>query len=457
MSLGGQVDHRKASTPEADASLRVGPGAAVVGTSMDERVRHRSYKRRQLVVASSPSRVEKTSESAHGWSISQTRTSAFLRGQVEFRRVRELGEDPVHFDRAITGSLDPHLFLHRWPPCSGKLRCDLREFAIPEFTEPLRFALVGLGIGIVVCLAWRHLRRRRRHGRAPRPIAIVGLLFAGAALAGYQRTGHLVVGLAVAVVLLAGGGLISDLAKLPLVPRMLLAVPGAILLAERSALPDPGWVRVFVAFVTVVGAGLVADLDRRNAQSGLGPVLLAVTMFGLWESVPDPDFALLLVGAALPLALLGWPVPLARVGSSGSAAASGLLAWAAAVGGRGLLSAVVAGSACLGLFVIEPVAHLLLRRRQSVLERLPPRLWVPVLVGLVQLGVDAACTRIAAWGRSPLEAGEIAAASLVAAIGLACALSTRAAPRSVADGPRVVAQRASRSPGPPVSSDANAS
>jgi len=362
----------------------------------------------------------------------------------------------VHVDRAITGSLDPHLFLHRWPPCSGKLRCDLREFTIPEFTEPFRFALVALGLGIVLGLAWRISRRRRRHGREPRPIAIAGLLFAGAALAGYQRTGHLVVGLAISVALLVGGGLISDLARLPLLARMLLAVPGAIVLAERSALPDPGWVRMFVAFVTVVGAGLVADLDRRNAPSGLGPVLLAVTMVGLYESVPDPDFALLLLGAALPLALLGWPVPLARIGSSGAAAASGFLAWAAAVGGRGLLSAVVAGSACLGLFVIEPVAHLLLRRRRSVLERLPPRRWVPVLVGLVQLGIVAACTRIAARGRSPLEAGEIAAVSLVAAIGLACALSTRAAPRSPQRGPPMGAQVVPP-PLPPISSDASAS
>ena len=359
----------------------------------------------------------------------------------------------MHVDRAIMGSLDPHLFLHHWPPCSGKLRCDLQEFRVPEFTEPLRFALVALGVGMVLSLAWRFARRPRRHSSPPRPIAIAGLLFAAAALAGYQRTGHLVVGLTVSVALLALGGLIADMARLPLLPRMLLAVPGAIVLAERSALPDPGWARVFVAFVTVVGAGFAADLDRRHERSGLGPVLLAVTMVGLWESVPDPDFALLLMGAALPLALLGWPVPLARVGSSGAAAASGFLAWAAAVGGRGLLSAVVAGSACLGLFVIEPVAHLLLRRRRSVLERLPRRWWMPVLVGLVQLGLVAACTQIRAWGRSPLEAGEIAAASLALAVLLACALSTRAIPRSVKRRPPVVAKIASPSPVLPVSSE----
>ncbi len=354
----------------------------------------------------------------------------------------------MHVDPAIMGSLDPHLFLRYRPPCSGRFHCDLQALTLPEFTEPLRFALIALGLGIIFGLAWRIVHRPRLHGRPRAPIAIAGLLFAATALAGYQSTGHLVVGLAVAVVLLAGGGLIADLASLPIPLHMLFAVPGAVVIADRSALPDPEWVRMFIAVVTVVGAGLVADLDRRNERSGLGPILLAVTMVGLYESVPDPDFALLLVGAAVPLALLGWPVPLARLGGSGAAVASGLLVWAAAVGGRGSLSAVIAGCACLGLFIIEPVAHLLLRRRRSVLERLPRRWWAPVLVGVAQLGIVAGCTRIAAAGRSPVEACEIAAVSLVVAVALACALSSRATPRSVEDGLSRVAPGAPPSPAP---------
>jgi hypothetical protein len=329
-------------------------------------------------------------------------------------------------DPVVLASLNRHLWLRNPGHCGSKLHCDLKALTVPEFTEPLRFGLFALGTGIVIALSWRLVRARRQTESSARPIALAGLLFAAAALAGYQRTDHLVVGLTVAVILLAAGGVIADAAKLPLIPRMLLAVPGAFVIAERSALPDPEWARLFVAVVAIVGAGLVADLDRRNAHSGIGLVLLAVTMIGLYESVPDPDFALLLVGAALPVALLGWPVPLARIGGGGAAAASGLLAWADAVGGRGRLSAVIAGAACLGLFAIEPLAHAALRRRRTVLERLPRRWWVPVLVGLVQLGLAAACTLIAASGRSPLEAGEIAAAAFVLAIAAACALSKRA-------------------------------
>jgi hypothetical protein len=289
------------------------------------------------------------------------------------------------------------------------------------------------------------------------PIPLAGLLFVGAAIAGYERTGHLVVGLAVSVTLLGAGGLIADATRLPLLVRMLLAVPGAFVLAERSALPDPEWARVFVAVLAVAGAGLVADLDRRNADSGLGPVLLAVTMVGLYESMPDPDFALLLVGAALPVALLGWPAPLARVGGAGAAAGSGLFAWADAVGGRGLLSAVIAGAACLGLFAVEPLAHAVMRRRRTMLERLPRRWWVPVLVGLVQLGLAAACTRIAAFGRSPLEAGEIAAVLFVLAIAAACALSKRAAHPDPSYGePAVAVKREPALPVLPQSSERSA-
>ena len=204
---------------------------------------------------------------------------------------------------------------------------------------------------------------------------------------------------------------------------MLLATPGAVVLATKSALPDPLWARVFVGALTVVGTGLIDSLDRRCYRLGLGPLLLAVTTVGLYETVPDPDFALLLVGAALPVALFGWPLPFARLGGPGAAAAAGFLAWADAVGGRGRLATVVAGAVCLGLFAIEPPAHWFLRGRQTILERLTPRLATPVVVSFVQLGLAAACTRIALGDRSPVQAGEIGGIGLLLAIVATYALS----------------------------------
>jgi hypothetical protein len=197
---------------------------------------------------------------------------------------------------------------------------------------------------------------------------------------------------------------------------MLLIVPGAVILAVGSALPDPLWARVFAGVTTVIGTGLIDSLDRRCRDLGLGPVLLAITIVGLYETVPDPDFALMLVGAALPVALLGWPLPLARLGTPGAAAAAGLLAWAGAVGGRGRLGTVVAGAACLGLFAVEPLTRVLLRGRKTVVEAMTPGPWTAVLVALVQLGLAAACTRIALDDRTPAEAGEIAGTALVVAV-----------------------------------------
>ncbi|MGH2930970.1 MAG: hypothetical protein ACRDL8_22385, partial [Solirubrobacteraceae bacterium] len=230
------------------------------------------------------------------------------------------------------------------------------------------------------------------------------------------------------------GGFVADVGKLALPARFVLALPGAVVLFGHSALPDPTWARAFAVGVAVLGSGLIADLDRRTAPLGLGPVLLAVTTFGLYESVPDPDFALLLFGAALPLALLGWPVALARLGGAGAGAAAGFMAWAGAVGGRGLLSAVIAGGACLGLFAIEPLARLVWLGRRSLFERLPRRYWVAPAVAAVQLGLAALSTRIAAFGRSPLRAGVIAGAGLLIAVFLACLLSVRRPVAVAADG-----------------------
>lgn len=322
-------------------------------------------------------------------------------------------------------SIDPHLFLRHRAPCHGRLACDLQALTLPEFVDPLLFGLIASAAGFLLCLGLRRTRRKVDPLRAIRPLPIGGLLFAAATLAAYQHTGHLVVGLGLSIILLVAGGLIGQIARLPSLPRMALTVPGAIVLGMWSALPDPRWARVFAAIVTVIASGLIDSLDSRGARLGLGPILLGVTFVGLYETVPDPDFALLLVGAALPLSLLAWPLPLVRLGSPGAAAAAGFLAWADAVGGRGRLGTVVAGAACLGLFAIEPIAHLILRGRSTILERLPARWWAPATIAFVQLGLVALCTRIALGETSPAKAAVISALALVLAVFATLVVSER--------------------------------
>src|SRR5579862_5465628 len=181
--------------------------------------------------------------------------------------------------------IDPHLLLRQRPPCAGRLACDLQAFTLPEFRQPLFVAFAALAVTAVVVLAWRLRPQsgKRDIGRGAVARASVpplaGVCFVCAALVGYERSGHLVRGLAVGTVLLALGGVAADVLRLTVIPRMAVAVPGSLVLAYRAALVPlvPRWVLLFMVVYATLGAGLVADSDRRLAGSGLGPVLFAVS------------------------------------------------------------------------------------------------------------------------------------------------------------------------------------
>jgi hypothetical protein len=99
---------------------------------------------------------------------------------------------------------------------------------------------------------------------------------------------------------------------------------------------------------TVVGGALVADCDRSWGRRGLTPVLLAVTVLGIYGTTPDTEHARVLAGVALPIALLGWPRPLASLGAAGSSVATALVSWTAVVDGLGRPGAVAGAIAGLG-------------------------------------------------------------------------------------------------------------
>ena len=85
-------------------------------------------------------------------------------------------------------------------------------------------------------------------------------------------------------------------------------------------------------------AVVLADFDVRWRHRGLGPVLLPVSLLGVYATVPDTEMALVALGAALPLSLLGWPVALASWGRAGAWAVAGSLVWVTASGGVGRAS-----------------------------------------------------------------------------------------------------------------------
>jgi hypothetical protein len=180
----------------------------------------------------------------------------------------------------------------------------------------------GLAAGAVaalLCLAVWALRRRRRPG-GPVPVAGAGLAAAGVAA------------------LAATGGF--------------------------AARPGPGPLAWGAAAAVAAGA-LLADFDHRRRADGLTTALLAVTAAGVWATVPDVEAAVVVLGAFLPFALLGWPLLRSgppSLGPAGALAVAGLLAWAALAGGAGRPGSWAGALACLGVLATEPLAGRLDRR-----------------------------------------------------------------------------------------------
>jgi hypothetical protein len=240
--------------------------------------------------------------------------------------------------------------------------------ASPEFPIGLRFGLIGLAIGLAAGLA-----RRAEYG-PPAAAASAGLLFAAAVALGLREALALPDGLALGLIVLAGAGAAGALPAGGLLAPV-LAVPGSWLVVSGSGLMLDRWAQLLVGTAIVVGGWLVATVDASWRREGLGPVLLAISVAGVYTTVPDTEQALVALGAALPLALLGWPWPLAALGRAGAYAATGALCWVVAAGGTARGSAIVGGVACLGLFALEPAARLLAAGRTGGPEDGPRGRW----------------------------------------------------------------------------------
>jgi hypothetical protein len=349
---------------------------------------------------------------------------------------------PAVLQRALAP--DPRLEPRARAACAGHLRCDLNGFRLPEFAAGCRLGAVVLAVVVVAAWAARHVRRGP--GRAA-PLPIGGVLVAAAFVEAMRETGRLVPGMAVGLALLVGGGALAAVATQRAAPPTaltegggqpagqpaagralaaphlallaLLSVPGAWVLAVHAGLGNPGWARAVVAGAVFVGAPLTADLDSRGRLDGLGPVLLAVSVIGVFFTVPDTDVALALMPITVLLALGAWPLPLVTLGPGGPAAV-GALAWVAAVGGVGRGSAVVGGVASLGLLVAEPLGRLLARRPRGALggHRHTPR--YAAAVAAIQLLVVYVASRVAGTQLTvrravPIAALDLAVATIVAA------------------------------------------
>jgi hypothetical protein len=228
------------------------------------------------------------------------------------------------------------------------------------------------------------------------------------------------------------------------VAGLALAAAGAIGLAAIGggpttlALPWPA-----IAVAAGVAGVLLADFDRRWQRLGLALPLLAISAAGIYATVPDVEAAVVVLGAALPMSLLGWPGPLARsrhgrarrqpaadapaqpppsLGRAGALATAGLLVWTVTTGSVGRSSSVVGGLGCLGLLAVEPIARLLDPRRRSPLASLAPRQvpWSALATHLLLVGVAARVVGRQTTVQGALLLGVLALAGALAAALVVC-------------------------------------
>ena len=301
---------------------------------------------------------------------------------------------------------------------------DFPEFR-DGFSAGLWFALIVAGIGAVLALLWR---RGRAAGRA---FGLVGPAWVLASLAaldgwfGYPGSGTvpapsdwIPTSLLLGLVVLAAGVELAIHTPNPRAIGVVLAFPGALLIGFAEDFHGLGWVRPLVIVSISVGAPLVADLDRRSARYGLGPLLWLVTVIGVYATVPDTELIRPLVGAAVPLALVGFPLRLGRLGGAGAAASVGLLVWVGAFEGYGRPGSIVGTVAALGIFVAEPLGRMLLRDRVEPLAKsVSERGFVAALIGAHVL-LTWYGTRVAGFARTGSGAVVLLLPAVVVALGI---------------------------------------
>jgi hypothetical protein len=283
----------------------------------------------------------------------------------------------------------------------------LAPFTEPGFAWGLLFGATGLVAGIAAAALWS--------GRRPLPIA--GSLLVGAALAGLGAAERLPIGLVLGLGLLVAGGVFADRFGRSRTLEVIAALPGAVALVVDADL-SAAWQRALVGTAILIGGPLAAGFGRRWQATGWGPPLVAMSAAGVFWTVPDTEEAVVFLGAALPIAFLGWPRPLASLGTGGAHAVMGLVAWTAAVGGVGRPGSAVGAVACLGVLAAEPIARALGSSHEIALDRAAGRWWGPLPLSVLHLVLVYLGSRVAGLRPSFVMAAVIAGAAIAGGIAL---------------------------------------
>jgi hypothetical protein len=226
------------------------------------------------------------------------------------------------------------------------------------------------------------------------------------------------------------GVAVAGLTPLPLPAGMLLALPGAWRLVAGHDFVGPSWIPWLIVLGTAIGGPLAAETDRDLARTGLTPVMWLVVVGAVYSTVPDTELALVLLGVAIPLALLGLPFRLARMGDGGIAASIGLLLWMAAQEGWPRPGSLVGTIGALALFTTLPIGHRLRRWFRFELHWSRRRRAFAVVAVQFVLAMWAARVAGLAFGAVEAMARLVPAVAAGIAFGIALPMGRRRVPRS---------------------------
>jgi hypothetical protein len=232
-----------------------------------------------------------------------------------------------------------------------------------EFLIGLLMGTIALLVALPAALGLAALRRT--HGRRPGlvgPAFVLASVFAMNGSLGTDEVVSVPEEVVFGLLLLWLAGAIAARTAAPWLVGPIASLPGGFLLAGANVGLGHVWVPVVMVLATAIVGGTAADLDRRAARYGLGPLLFLVAVGGIYFTVPDTEIMRAIVGVALPLVLLAWPYAAASLGAGGAYAAVGLLLWIAPIEGLGRPGAIVGVVGAFALLVGEPIGRALVPR-----------------------------------------------------------------------------------------------
>jgi hypothetical protein len=264
-----------------------------------------------------------------------------------------------------------------------------------EFRTGLAIGLLTLVVGFLTGRLWRRLWGT--------PAPVLGVLWVVGVLAAFYTVGRWNPAMIVGLGLLGLAGIPFDsFHRVPWM-RVLAAGPGAWLVTRQYADSQlSGSILWLMLAMVMIAAPLTVSSDRRLVPAGLGVLLWAITLGGVYGTLPDTEEALVMVGVVAPLAFLA-ASNLGRLGAMGGYASVGLLVWATGQGGVGRPASIIGALACLGVFLLIPAVRLV--------DKGPG--WRQLFV--VHLIAVFVSSRVAGLRTDLLEAGGIALGTLAVA------------------------------------------